>query len=55
MTDARLDRGEQQAEMGAQSGCSDPSSHRQADYEDPVVLAGEVIMLADLLLRLLKR
>jgi hypothetical protein len=31
-----------------------PSSHRQVDYEDPVE-AAEVILFADLLLRMLDR
>lgn len=31
-----------------------PSSHRQVDFDDPT-LASEVILLADLLLRLLDR
>lgn len=56
--DPRLERGEQQARMalywGAIGMFKNPSSHRQVDYEDPV-LASEVILLADLLLRLLER
>jgi hypothetical protein len=31
-----------------------PSSHRQVDFDDPT-LASEVVLLADLLLRLLDR
>jgi uncharacterized protein (TIGR02391 family) len=58
LTDPGLERGEQQARMalywGAIGVFKNPSSHRQVDFDDPT-LASEVILLADLLLRLLDR
>lgn len=54
----QLEAGEQQATMalywGAIGVFKNPSSHRQVDFEDPT-LASEVILLADLLLRMLDR
>ncbi len=56
LADLALDPGERQARMalfwGAIGVFKNPSSHRQVDIEDPT-LASEVILLADLLLRLL--
>ena len=58
LTDDALDKGEQQATMalfwGAIGVFKNPSSHRQVDFDDPT-LASEVILLADLLLRLMER
>ncbi len=58
LADPALDKGEQQATMalfwGAIGVFKNPSSHRQVDFDDPT-LASEVILLADLLLRLLDR
>lgn len=58
LVDRALEIGEQQATMalfwGAIGVFKNPSSHRQVDFEDPT-LASEVILLADLLLRLLDR
>jgi len=58
LTDLALERGEQQARMalywGAIGMFKNPSSHRQVDFDDPI-LASEVVLLADLLLRLLER
>jgi uncharacterized protein (TIGR02391 family) len=58
LSDPQLERGEQQAKMalywGAIGMFKNPSSHRQVDFDDPT-LASEVILLADLLLRLLDR
>jgi uncharacterized protein (TIGR02391 family) len=58
LRDADLDAGEQDAMMalywGAIGVFKNPSSHRQVDFDDPT-LASEVILLADLLLRLLDR
>lgn len=56
LTDLDLEPGEQQATMalfwGAIGVFKNPSSHRQVDFADPT-LASEVILLADLLLRML--
>ena len=56
LTDPSAEPGEQQARMalywGAIGMFKNPSSHRQVDFDDPVI-ASEVILLADLLLRLL--
>ncbi|MBA2261965.1 MAG: TIGR02391 family protein [Solirubrobacterales bacterium] len=56
LTDAATEPGEQQARMalywGAIGMFKNPSSHRQVDFDDPII-ASEVILLADLLLRLL--
>jgi uncharacterized protein (TIGR02391 family) len=58
LVDTEADKGEQEATMalfrGAIGTFKNPSSHRAVDYEDPV-LAAEVVLLADLLLRLLDR
>ncbi len=58
LSDPQLERDEQQAKMalywGAIGMFKNPSSHRQVDFDDPT-LASEVILLADLLLRLLDR
>lgn len=56
LTDAAADGGEQVAAMelfkGAIGLFKNPVSHRPVDYDDPT-MAGEIILLADLLLRLL--
>ena len=56
LANSELDGGEQfgwmQLFCGAIAMFKNPSSHRQVDYDDPTV-AAEVILLADLLLRLL--
>lgn len=56
LTDSDAEPGEQVAAMelfaGAIGTFKNPSSHRYVDFDDPT-LAGEVIVLADLLLRLL--
>jgi uncharacterized protein (TIGR02391 family) len=56
LANPELDGGEQfgwmQLFCGAIAMFKNPSSHRQVDYDDPTV-AAEVILLADLLLRLL--
>lgn len=56
LTDATSVKGEQEATMalfwGAIGVFKNPPSHRQVDYEDPT-LASEVVLLADLLLRML--
>ena len=57
LTDAESDPGEKVATMelfrGAIGVFKNPSSHRPVDYDDPT-LASEVILFADLLLRLLR-
>jgi len=56
LADPNLERGEQEATMalfwGALGVFKNPSSHRQVEFAD-ATLASEVILLADLLLRLL--
>jgi len=56
LTDQRADGGEQVAAMNLFSGAiglfKNPTSHRPVNYDDPIV-AGEIVLLADLLLRLL--
>jgi uncharacterized protein (TIGR02391 family) len=56
--DSALDRGESEAIMalfrGAIGVFKNPSSHRQVEFDDPTE-ASEVILLADLLLRMLDR
>ena len=56
LTDPNADPGEKVAMMelfkGAIGLFKNPSSHRPVDYDDPT-LASEVILFADLLLRLL--
>lgn len=56
LTDATSVKGEQEATMalywGAIGVFKNPPSHRQVDYDDPT-LASEVVLLADLLLRML--
>ena len=56
LTDPEADPGEQVAMMelfkGAIGLFKNPTSHRPVDYDDPT-LASEVILFADLLLRLL--
>jgi uncharacterized protein (TIGR02391 family) len=56
LADTNSERGEQVAMMNLFQGAigvfKNPSSHRQVDYSDPT-LASEVVLLADLLLRLL--
>ncbi len=58
LTDSAAEPGEQVAAMelfaGAIGTFKNPSSHRYVDFDDPT-LAGEVIVLADLLLRLLDK
>lgn len=58
LTDLGAEPGEQVAAMdlfaGAIGSFKNPSSHRYVDFDD-ATLAGEVIILADLLLRLLER
>ena len=58
LTDSKADPGEQVAMMelfkGAIGVFKNPTSHRPVDYDDPT-LASEVILFADLLLRLLDR
>lgn len=58
LADGTLDPGEAVARMdlfkGAIGTFKNPSSHRPVDYDDPT-LAAEVVLLADLLLRLLDR
>jgi uncharacterized protein (TIGR02391 family) len=56
LADPELDRGEQEATMalfwGALGVFKNPPSHRQVIYNDPT-LASEVVLLADLLMRML--
>jgi uncharacterized protein (TIGR02391 family) len=58
LADPQLDAAEQQATMalflGAIGVFKNPSSHREVEYDDPT-FAAEVVMLADLLLRMLDR
>jgi uncharacterized protein (TIGR02391 family) len=58
LTDPSLDAGESQAIQslfaGALGTFKNPASHREVDYEDPAE-AVEVVLLADLLLRMLRR
>lgn len=58
LTDTTSERGEQQGMMMLFSGAiavfKNPVSHRQVDYNDPTE-ASEVVLLADLLLRMLDR
>ena len=58
LADAELDAGERVGMMelfaGAIGTFKNPSSHRQVDYDDPTE-ASEVVMFADLLMRLLDR
>jgi uncharacterized protein (TIGR02391 family) len=56
--DPEMDKGEAEATMalfrGAIGTFKNPTSHRPVEYDDPT-LAAEVVLLADLLLRLLDR
>lgn len=56
LVDVKAEAGEQEALMalfrGAIGTFKNPSSHRAVDYDDPV-LAAEIVLFADLLLRLL--
>jgi uncharacterized protein (TIGR02391 family) len=58
LADTEADGGEQEAAMflfaGAIGLFKNPTSHRAVSYDDPV-MASEVVLLADLLLRLLDR
>ena len=58
LSDSSLDSGEQVGMMelfaGAIGTFKSPSSHRQVDYDDPTE-ASEVVLLADLLMRILDR
>jgi uncharacterized protein (TIGR02391 family) len=58
LTDSELEAGERNGIMELFSGAiatfKNPSSHRQVDYADPTE-ASEVVLLADLLMRLLER
>jgi uncharacterized protein (TIGR02391 family) len=56
LVDTNAEGGEQEAAMNLFKGAiglfKNPTSHRAVDYDDPIV-ASEVVLLADLLLRLL--
>ena len=56
LVDGQAEGGEQVAAMNLFTGAiglfKNPASHRPVDYDDPIV-AGEIVLLADLLLRLL--
>lgn len=56
LSDPRLEGGERVSMMNLFSGAigtfKNPLSHRQVDYQDPAE-ASEVVLLADLMLRLL--
>ncbi|MEV6641095.1 TIGR02391 family protein [Amycolatopsis sp. NPDC051371] len=56
LVDTKAEGGEQEAAMNLFKGAiglfKNPTSHRAVDYDDPIV-ASEVVLLADLLLRLL--
>jgi len=58
LADPRAEGGERQATMalfwGALGVFKNPSSHREVEFDDPTE-AAEVVMLADLLLRVLER
>jgi len=58
LADPQLDPGERTGTMelfaGAVGTFKNPPSHRQVDYADPTE-ASEVVLLADLLMRLLDR
>ena len=58
LTDSGAETGEQEAVSNLFAGAigtfKNPSSHRTVDYDDPT-LAAEAVLLADLLLRLLRR
>jgi uncharacterized protein (TIGR02391 family) len=58
LADRQMQAAEQQGTMalfwGALAVFKNPSSHRQVDFDDPT-LASEVILLADLLMRILDR
>jgi uncharacterized protein (TIGR02391 family) len=58
LADPQAEPGEQEAMMalfrGAIGTFKNPSSHRAVNYDDPI-LAAEVVLLADLLMRLLDR
>lgn len=58
MADEHLDAGERVGMMelfaGAIGTFKNPPSHRQVDYDDPTE-ASEVVVLADLLMRILDR
>lgn len=58
LVDTEAEGGEQEAEMSLFAGAiglfKNPTSHRAVSYDDPV-MASEVILLGDLLLRLLDR
>lgn len=56
LADVQTEGGEQTAAMNLFAGAiglfKNPASHRPVDYDDPIV-AGEIVLFADLLLRLL--